>query len=161
MPVFSGNSHSLLFDDFLKLNIRADVAFCINVLHSLSNELIDQVLGALGSGLKIGGTLVLHDMSIMPKGEPDFLSWDADMATDMISNWCIELGGRNFETRGGLPIWSVCGRKKIDFEPSDTVFSNSLLARKSRLALQMKATMDPLTKAKLNEYYFQLDQRLG
>jgi hypothetical protein len=89
---------------------RADIIFIVNVLHELPLEIRTQVLAEAFRITGRTGIMVVHEVSPLPKGEANFVMWDADDLRDVISSadaTCTLRAASTVSRPGGWPLRTV------------------------------------------------------
>ncbi|MBC8232268.1 NACHT domain-containing protein [bacterium] len=108
---------------------RADGIIAINVLHEISLLQLPRRLFYLVRVLKTGRHLFLHDMQILPKGEPNFITWEGLKAASILESCDMKTDNspKPDESPSGVPLFTVIAERRNEKRPSLNTIAESCL----------------------------------
>lgn len=123
--------------DISDLN-QADIIFFINILHELDLPTRIELLSRSLHLIHERGVVVIHEVSVLPIGEANFVMWNSEDIKQIFKNINIKADiatAKTFTRPGGWPLETICIRS-IDFPPDTEVLMkgavnslSSMLAR--------------------------------
>jgi|GEM_PF-4883332 len=106
--------------DISNLN-QADIIFFINILHELDLPTRIELLSRSLHLIHERGVVVIHEVSVLPIGEANFVMWNSEDIKQIFENINIKADiatAKTFTRPGGWPLETICIRS-ID-SPPDT-----------------------------------------
>ena len=108
---------------------RADGIIAINVLHEIPLLQLPRRLFYLVQALKPGRHLFLHDMQILPEGEPNFITWEGLEIASILESCDMESQDpENFlSPRSNIPLFTILSKRRDERRPSLNRIAESCL----------------------------------
>ena len=102
---------------------QVDIIFFVNVLHELDLSTRVELLSRSLQLTHKRGVVVIHEVSVLPIGEADFVMWDGEDIKEIFKNINVNVDietAQTFTRPGGWPLHTICIRS-IDSPPSTEI----------------------------------------